>query len=377
VRIGINTRFLLTSKMEGFGWYTFEIASRIAVNHPEHEFIFFFDRPFDSKFVFSKNVIPVVVSPPARHPFIYIYWYEVALKRAMKKYKVDMLFSPDGYLSLRSSIPQIAVIHDINFEHFPKDIPWINRIYLTYFFPRFAKKAAKIITVSNYSKQDISNQYGIEKEKIRVIWNGAAPHFKPISAQLIQSVRNEITAGKPYFLFVGSLHPRKNVNRLIEAFVKFKTRTHSDIQLIIVGDYLWNKRSYTISMPKKYESDILFTGHLNADRLAEVVGSAFALTYVPYFEGFGIPLVEAMQCGVPILSGDRTSLPEVAGDAAIYCNPFDAEDIAVKMEDLANKESLRKSLSERAIERSKQFNWDIAAQHCWEEIEQILNKKRY
>jgi glycosyltransferase involved in cell wall biosynthesis len=372
VRIGINTRFLLTSKMEGFGWYTYEIASRIAINHPEHEFFFFFDRSFDPQFVFSKNVTPVVVSPPARHPILYIYWYEVGLKRAIKKHKIDILFSPDGYLSLRSSIPQIAVIHDINFEHFPHDLPWINHIYLTYFFPRFAKKASKIITVSNYSKQDISTQYQIEMEKIRVIWNGAAPHFKPMSEQSIQRVRNEITSGKPYFLFVGSLHPRKNVNRLIEAFVQFKARNQSDIQLVIVGDYLWNKKSYALTIPKNYESEMHFTGHLNAEILADVVGSAFALTYVPYFEGFGIPLVEAMQCGVPILSGNRTSLPEVAGDAAIYCDPFDATDIAANMEKLANSASLRKTLSERGVERSKQFSWDKAAYNCWEEIYQLL-----
>lgn len=373
MRIGINTRFLLTSKMEGFGWYTYEIASRIAINHPEHEFIFFFDRPFDPKFVFSGNVTPVVVSPPARHPFLYVYWYEIALKRAMEKHKVDIFFSPDGYLSLRSSIRQIAVIHDINFEHFPKDLPWINRVYLTYFFPRFAKKAAKIITVSEYSKQDIATHYKIEKEKIRVIWNGAAPHFKPISKESIQRVRNEITVGKPYFLFVGSLHPRKNVNRLIEAFAHFKTKNDSDIQLVIVGDYLWNKRSHVLSIPTSYESEIHFTGHLSAERLAAVVGSALVLTYVPYFEGFGIPLVEAMQCGIPILSGDRTSLPEVAGEAAIYCNPFDFEDIATKMELLANSESLRKNCSEEGLKRAALFSWDEASKACWDEIEQQLN----
>lgn len=362
--------------MEGFGWYTYEIASRLAINHPEHEFIFFFDRSFDPKFVFSKNVTPVVVSPPARHPMLYIYWFEVALKRAMKKHNVAILFSPDGYLSLRSSIPQVAVIHDINFEHFPKDLPWINRIYLTYFFPRFAKKAAKIITVSNYSKRDIATHYHIDEEKIRVIWNGAATQFKPMSEHSIQAVRNETTSGKPYFLFVGSLHPRKNVNRLIEAFAHFKTNSPSDIQLVIVGDYLWNKRSHALIIPKNYTSEIHFTGHLTAQKLAEVVGSAFALTYVPYFEGFGIPLVEAMQCGVPILSGDRTSLPEVAGDAAIYCNPFDSKDIAMNMEKLANSASLRETLREHGIERSKQFSWDKAATSCWEEIEYVLRAEK-
>ena len=150
MKIAVNTRFLLSGKMEGFGWYTYEITKRMVEQHPEHEFIFFFDRPFDPKFIFASNVTPVVLNPPARHPVLFIYWFEFAVRRALKKVKADVFFSPDGYLSLRSMIPQISVIHDINFEHFPKDLPWSARAYLRYFFPLFAKKATQIITVSEY-----------------------------------------------------------------------------------------------------------------------------------------------------------------------------------------------------------------------------------
>src|SRR6056300_399785 len=113
MRIAINTRFLLKGKMEGFGWFTYETVKRMVMDHPEHTFIFFFDRPYDSHYVFAKNVIPIVLRPPARHPILFKIWFNYSITRALKKHKADVFFSPDGYLSLRTTVPQIGVIHDL------------------------------------------------------------------------------------------------------------------------------------------------------------------------------------------------------------------------------------------------------------------------
>lgn len=364
MRIGINTRFLLPTKMEGFGWYTYEICKRLVEAHPEHEFVFFFDRPFDKKFVFGKNVQPVVISPPARHPFLFMYWFEIGIKRALKKHKIDLFFSPDGYLSLGSTVPQVGVIHDINFEHFPKDLPFSARAYLRSYFPKFARKAKHIITVSDYSKQDIAKTYGIDPGKISAIWNGASEVFKPLLDEEKDTVRNKYTEGNPYFLFVGAIHPRKNVKRLVQAFAEFKANTDGPTQLLIVGESLW-KNFNDLTLPESIKGSIRFTGHLSLDELAMVMGSADLFAYVPYFEGFGIPLVEAMRCGTPILSGNRTSLPEVAGEAALYCDPFDVSDIAEKMILLSTDHELRRSLREKGLERAMEFSWDKAAREVW------------
>jgi glycosyltransferase involved in cell wall biosynthesis len=372
VIIGINTRFLLTTKMEGFGWYTFEICKRLVAQHPEHQFVFFFDRPFDSKFIFGENVKGVIVSPPARHPILHAIWYEFSLKKALKKHKVDVLFSPDGYLSLRSKIPQIAVIHDINFEHYPKDLPFFSRTYLRYFFPKYAKKAAKIITVSNYSKADIQQKYGIEASKITVAWNGASELFKPISEELKSETKLNYSGGESYFIFVGAIHPRKNVQRLIDAFVTFKKTTGSSTKLLIVGASLWRDSGFNLNLPEAIKSEIIFTGHLQLEELAKLMGSALALTYVPYFEGFGIPLLEAMQCGTPIIAGNLTSLPEVAGDAAIYCDPFNVAAISEKMMLLEQSKELQQQLKEAGLKRSIDFSWDISAKIVWDEINLII-----
>jgi glycosyltransferase involved in cell wall biosynthesis len=371
VRIGINARFLLDGKMEGFGWYTYEITKRLVQNHPEHEFVFFFDRPYSEKFIFGSNVTPVVIQPPARHPILFMLWFDIAIPRALKKYKIDVFFSPDGYLSLRTKVPQIATIHDLNFEHFPKDLPFAARTYLRYFFPKFAKKAQQIITVSNYSKDDLVKTYAVKAEKISVAWNAASTVFKPVEIEQKQLIRNSYSNGKQYFVFVGSLHPRKNIPRLLKAFEIYCANQSNQWDMVIVGEALWNKSDDYTKFTGSIKDRIHFTGRLALDDLALVVGSASCMTYVPYFEGFGIPLVEAMNCGVPIICGNLTSLPEVAGDSAIYCDPFDVDDIAKAMILLSKDNNLINRLSVCGLERSKLFSWETSAEIVWKQIEKF------
>lgn len=375
MRIGVNTRFLLASKMEGFGWYTYEVVKRLVEQHPEHTFVFFFDRPFDPKFIFGPNVEPVVIGPPARHPVLFYWWFNFSISKALKEHRIDVFFSPDGYLSLRTDTPQVPVIHDLNFEHFPQDIPRQPRWYLRHFFPKFARKAAHILTVSHYSKQDICTTYDIPEHAVTVGWNGAADEFRPLETSVIQHVRKTYTDGKPYFIFVGALHPRKNVGRLIAAFAAF-AEEHPETDLLVVGEALWKNKALNLpEVDKAIRSRIHFTGHVSLEQLTELVGAAFALVYVPYFEGFGIPLAEAMKCGIPIIAGNRTSLPEVAGDAALYCDPFSVEEITAQMEQMVVDTALHTSLSEKSLERGKLFSWDRTAETCWEVIQTAVKSQ--
>ncbi len=375
MRIAVNTRFLLSNKMEGFGWYTYEVTKRLVEQHPEQEFVFFFDRAFDEKFIFGKNVTPVVLNPPARHPILFYIWNEISVRKALKKYKIDVYFSPDGYLSLKSDVPQVNVIHDINFEHNPLDVPKRLRNYLCHYFPKFAKKAKHILTVSEYSKQDICDTYGISPDKITVAWNGASEVFQPIDANAKKEIEQKYSDGKPYFLFVGAIHPRKNVHRLIQAFEQFKNNhPTSEHRLLIVGEALFSKSFDALKLSAKVQQDIKFTGHLALDELAKVMAAADIFTFVPYFEGFGIPLVEAMRCGTPILSGNLTSLPEVGGDAVLYCDPMNVNDITEKLTLLAFDTELQAILRRKGLERSQLFSWDTTAKVAWAVIEKAAKK---
>ena len=374
MKIAVNTRLLLKDKLEGIGWVAYECLRRMVVSHPEVEFHFIFDREPDPKFIFADNVKPVVLFPPARHPFLYIAFFEFAVARYLRKINADLYLSPDGYLSLRSKVKQIAVFHDLNFEHFPQDFPKIHLWHYKKFFPKYARKADKIITVSGFSKKDICECYGINPDKIEVAYNGANEIFSPINEELKKETRDKYTAGEPYFMFVGSLHPRKNLARLFTSFDLFKKRNKNDIKLLIVG----SKRWWTEPIKNAYEAmthkdDVIFAGRLSAEDLQFVTASALASVYVSYFEGFGIPIVEAFKCDTPVITSNVTSMPEVANDAALLIDPFNEESIADAMEKILDEE-VRNNLIGKGRIRRQDFSWDKAAEIWWKVLESQSNK---
>lgn len=374
MRIAVNTRFLLARKLEGFGVFTHETMKRITQWHPEHEFLFLFDRPYDHAFIYSDNIIPKVLFPPARHPVLWYWWFEGSVTRALKKYQPDVFLSPDGYLSLRTDVPSIPVIHDLAFEHYPEAVPWRTRKYYQHFFPQYARKAAQIATVSQYSKNDLIIQYGIEPEDIDVVYNGANEKFHPLKEGEAQEVRNQLTGGAPYFVYVGALHQRKNIVNLLKAFDQFRAKYETGIKLVIVGRKAWGNREMEATYEAMdHKAEVIFTGGVSQDELIHYLGAALALTYLSFFEGFGIPLVEAMYAHVPVITSDRSSLPEVAGEAGLICDPFDVEGIADHMATMAFDEDARYSLIEKGEEQSQKFSWDKTAQKLWDVIEKTTN----
>lgn len=374
MRIAVNTRLLLSGKLEGIGWFAHETLSRMTAAHTDHEFIFIFDRQFDHKFIYSPNVRAVVLPPPTRHPLLYRLWFDFMLPRKLRALDADAFISPDGFLPLKSKVPSLAVIHDLNFEHHPEDLPKAYSNYYRNYFPRFARHATRIATVSEYSRKDISSTYGIDPSKIDVVYNGVSEKFSPLQAQAKDQARREYAQGDPYFICVGSLHPRKNIARLLLAFDHVLERTSIAHRLVIVGEsFWWDERMKQAWAQLKHKERILFTGRLQQDRLCHALGGAEALAFVSYFEGFGIPIAEAMRCGVPVITSDRTSMPEVAGDAALYCDPFSVNDIARALQTLALDDDLRQRLGTAGLHRSEMFTWDKAAKDLWQSFERMLN----
>ncbi len=377
MKIAVNTRLLLKNKLEGIGWFTYETFSRMVKAHPEHTFYFLFDRPFDKSFVFSHNVIPIVVPPPARHPVLHYWWFEQALPRALKKIHPDIFISPDAYNSLASPFRNLMVIHDLNFVHHPEMMPWLPRKYYNYFTPRYARKADRILTVSQFTRQDIVKQYGIDPAKIDVVYNGANPLYAPISEKQLQLTRQEIAQGRPYFIFVGALNPRKNIAGLFKAFDLYIQETAADTCLVIVGKKMfWSRKIEKAYSSMTHKNRVIFTGRLEPEVLKNVMGSALALTFVPFFEGFGIPIVEAFRTGIPVITSNITAMPEVAEDAALLVNPFEVKEIAGAMKNITFAPELRKKLVEKGFERSKTFSWDKTAKDFWKSIEQTMQQAK-
>ena len=373
MKIAVNTRLLLKNKLEGIGWFTFESLSRIVRQHPEHTFYFIFDREYDASFIFAENVKAIVAPPQARHPLLYFIWFEFVIPRMLKKVGADLFLSPDGYLSLRSKTKQVAVIHDLNFEHYPQDLPLLERWYYRTFFPKFAHKATRIATVSEFSKSDITKCYHIDAEKIDVVYNGANENFKPISELEKKQVRTKFAQGCEYFICVGSVHPRKNMTNLFKAYELFKSGKRSHVKLLVVGQKKWWTKEMHHSLNQMmHKSEVLFTGRVDSKDLSGLMGSALALTYVSYHEGFGIPIVEAFCCDTPVITSAITSMPEVSGDAALLIDPFDPLSIADAMKRINEDENLRAELIVLGRERSKLFSWQNTAENLWKCIEKAV-----
>jgi len=372
--IAVNMRLLLQGKLEGIGWFTRETLSRITRDHPEHQFIFIFDRPYASEFIFADNVKPIVLSPPTRHPFLWFIWFELQIPRILKKYKADLFFSPDGYLSLNTRVRQLAAIHDINFAHRPKDLPWLKAKYYNYFFPKFARKAKRIVTVSYFSKEDINRTYKIDTEKIDVVYNGVNTLYKPTSENEKQLAKEKYSGGNDYFLFIGSLHPRKNICGLLRAFDAFRTSVDSDVKLVIIGESMFKTSDIELTYEgMRYKNEVVFTGRLSTDELHQVLGASLAMTFVPFFEGFGIPVIEAMNAGVPVICSNTTSLPEVGGNAVLYVDPFSPNQIMDAMIKIFQEKELRDSLIEKGFIQKDKFSWDKTAELLWGSIQICIN----
>jgi glycosyltransferase involved in cell wall biosynthesis len=363
MRIGVNTRFLLDGKLEGIGWFTHEVFKRITALLPEVEFVFFFDRPPHPKFIYSSNVKSVVLSPPARHPILWYIWFEYSIPKALKKHEIDLFISPDGYLSLNTNVPTILTIHDLAFYHFKKHVPyWVHRYY-NYFTPKFAQKAAHILTVSNFSKSDIMGLYAIASEKITVVGNGCDQEIQPLNQQQQQEVRNRVSQSSPYFIYVGAIHPRKNIKGLLEAFEAFKSLEKNDIKLILVGRMAWKTAEISKVLKKmKHADSVIQLGHLERAELSKVLGAALAMVYPSFFEGFGIPLLEAMYAEIPIITSNTSSLLEVAGDAAILINPNKKEELVDALKRIAKDDNLRMDLIQKGKIQRQKFSWDKTAE---------------
>jgi glycosyltransferase involved in cell wall biosynthesis len=372
MRIAVNARMLSQWTPGGIVTYSYETLRRITDQHPEHTFIFIVDRPFPGKCHFPDNVAEVRTFP-SFHPILWYPWFEVAVPKILKKHKADLFLSTDGFTSLYTNVPAVVVMHDLNFCYYPKDLPVLHSRYFNYFFPKYSEKAKVLATVSEHSKKDLVNLYHQQSQKITVTYCGCSEGFRPLQEIEKEKVRQGLTGGAQYFLYIGSFHPRKNLVRLIEAFEKFREDIPSKTKLVLAGHTMFKTADISQTLNRmKHKKDILFTGIVSQEKLAKIYGGALALVFVSSFEGFGIPILEAMNCDLPVIASDRTAMPEVCGDAAYLVDPFSVDAIAGAMKAIFLDETLRSTLVERGRKRKGHFSWDRTADLLWECMERAM-----
>lgn len=297
----------------------------------------------------------------------------IEIPRMVHDYKIDVLHM-QYFIPFSVSCKVIVTIHDISFEHFKNIFTKKDYITQKILIPYAAKHSDMIFTVSEFSKKDIVERYHVPEKKVVVTYNGAADVYVELSSNLDDSrvqlqqkkcmeVHEKYGLVSPYILSVGNLQPRKNLRRLISAYAMFVEGTQADIQLVIVGKKAWMYEELFGEIENSVLKDrITLTDYVEEDDLVWLYHEALFFVYPSYFEGFGIPVLEAMCCKTPVATSNCTSLPEVAGDAGILFDPYDVTDIYDKIKRLYQSPELREELVQKGIKRAKMFTWDDTAE---------------
>ena len=289
-------------------------------------------------------------------PFIRI---PLTLSAELRRNPVDVLhvqFTSPPF----SPCPVVVSIHDLSFEHLPQTFKWRSRKQLRITVRRSARDAAQVIALSEYGRQDIIDNYHLDPAKVTAIPLAAAAGFGPANAEELQRVRQTYGIEGDYILTVGAIQPRKNLSRLVAAYSRLRRgKPEGKLpKLVLVGKCAWLYEETLHAIKELELSDsVILTGYVPEADLPALYSGATCFVYPSYFEGFGLPPLEAMRCGAPVIVGDRTSLPEVVGAAGLLVDPFDVDALAAAIEKVINDSDLRIELSVKGLERAKLFDW--------------------
>lgn len=373
MKIAVNTRYLVPDQLSGYAVYTHEIMSRMVRQHPEDAFVFYYDRKLPSNYIYGENVRASWIFPPARDPWLFRVWYHIRVRQALNRDKPDVFFSPDGFMPLKCPVPAVITVHDVAHRRFPDQVPSRILKYYNTYLPKYLEHTGRVITVSNSSKKEICKWYDIHPDKVKVVYNGVSSRYKPLSNEDVAAQREQWSDGRPYLLFVGMIHPRKNIDNLIRAYDKFRETSSLDYPMLIAGSKHWQYEAVDQAWRQSaFKQDIRFLGFVPNDELPKLTGGARLLCYISLYEGFGLPVLEAMACGVPVLCSDRGSIAEVAGDAARLVNPGDEEAIGAAIREILEDPDSLDRLSRLGRERAMQFSWDRAAEETYAVLNEVL-----
>lgn len=259
--------------------------------------------------------------------------------------------------------PVVTSIHDVSFKRHPEFFNWKDRFVLNMGIKYAAKRAFGILAISEHTKHEIVELYKVPAERVSVIYPGVDEQFTPGDRLASRRfIKDKYGISSPIILTVGTIQPRKNLSTLVKGFAKLKASQEFEHKLVVVGKYGWKERRL-LSLVEELEltQDILFVGYVPQEDLPALYLAADVFVYPSVYEGFGLPPLEAMACGTPVITGNRSSLPEVVGEAGIMVDPYDPEAFALAMWNVLSSESLRTEMSQAGLKQAVKFSWDKMA----------------
>ncbi|MEP6775257.1 MAG: glycosyltransferase family 1 protein [Chloroflexota bacterium] len=295
-------------------------------------------------------------------------WTHVRLSAEMVMRRPGVLFVPSHVVPLLHPRKTVITVHDLGYFVYPQAHTRLSRFYLrvsTWFSVRSAKR---VIAISRATKRDLVKYYGVPTGKVRVVYHGCDPVFKPVrDEKTLEDVAARYGVGRPYCLHVGTLQPRKNLGMLVEAWRLLRERMEQPPMLLLAGKRGWLYESLFEQVQRaELEELVKFADYVDRDDLPALYSRALALAFPSLYEGFGLPPLEAMSCGTPVICSNATSLPEVVGDAGIVLDPTDVEAWADAVQSIAENADERERLSQRGLAQAKQFTWERCARETWD-----------
>jgi len=372
--IGIDIRVLVLGRRTGIEEYLLNLLPEIIRRNPEMTFRLFYNALRKQKLGYAWLDAPNVEVYSFPIPNRALLFPANALFNYPKADRLiggcDVFWSPHIFnVALSHGVKHVITVHDLAFERHPDFFPTGKRWWHKYLMApkRQLRSAHEVLAVSQSTKDDLKELYSIPEARIKVVYPGIGQEFKPLSktGPGIAAVRKKYRLPGPFILYFGTIEPRKNIRALISAFELFKrqSKNSANTALVIAGDQGWLYREvFEAARRSPFHSHIMFTGFVDPEDKPALYNAAEVFVYPSFFEGFGFPPLEAMGCGIPVITANRSSLPEVAGDAAILVNPYRPEEIFLALEELQAFPDLRETMRQKGLARAAKFTWDSCAQ---------------
>jgi glycosyltransferase involved in cell wall biosynthesis len=372
MHIGLNAHLLSlahTYRGAGINWYIYNLLLNLVLVDQENQYtVFLGDRSFPP----NPGLTLRTSWLPTTHPLVRIGWEQLAQPFVLRQEKIDLLHSLAFVTPLLSPCPSVITIYDLSFIIFPQGFKYLKRLYLTLFTRLSARKARRIITISESTKRDTVRLLGVSSKKVDIVYCGVDKAFHPLPEREVASFRQKRGLPERIMLFVGTIEPRKNVARLIEAYSRLRD---GQVKLVIGGARGWLYEEVFARVEElDLTGDILFPGYIPPDELPLWYNAAELFIYPSLYEGFGLPPLEAMACGTPVITSNVSSLPEVVGEAGLTVDPLNSRGLAEAMNQVLGDEALRQSMRERGLARAGRFSWAKAAQETVEVYRRALGR---
>lgn len=370
LHIGVNAHLLSVTagyRSAGISWYIHNLLDHLPQADPHVEYTVFTNNRY---FEDVPGLHLQVSRLPTRRPPVRIFWEQAIQPWVLYRSHVDLCHGPAFVGALASACPMVVTVHDLSFLLYPENFRALNRLYLQVFTRQSVRRARRVLAVSNSTKDDLIRFYGIASSKIDVIHNGADPSFRPLPAEHVDAFRVERGLPDRFVLFVGTLEPRKNVVGLVEAYAQLPS-DRPPLMLVGAKGWLYDE-IYRRIEALNLSDEIHFVGYVPPDDLPWWYNAAELFVYPSLYEGFGLPPLEAMACGTPVITSTVSSLPEVVGSAGMLVDPGDSQMLAEAMQRVLTDAGARARMRVAGIDQAQGFSWDHAAQHTVTSYRQAL-----